>query len=102
MARTMKNSTVEDEARAVELIQAIKQAASGGQYTTEMQSMIEELNRVKAAIAEKKAKQTSAEQSAGRIDEILTAIDSMKDQPIEFDNQAVRNLMECIKVMSKD
>ena len=34
---------------------------SVGQYTAEMQSLIEELNRIKAVIAEKKSQQTSDE-----------------------------------------
>jgi Predicted metal-dependent membrane protease len=45
-----ENSTAEDEARAAELIQAITQAASTGKFTSEMKGMVEELNRVKAAI----------------------------------------------------
>ena len=97
-----ENSTVTDEARAAELVQAITKAASGGQYTAEMQSLIEELNRIKAVIAEKKSQQTSDEQSAKRINEILESIDRMKDNPMEFDNESIRKIISCIKVMSKD
>ena len=75
---------------------------SGGQYTAEMQSLIEELNRIKAVIAEKKSQQTSDEQSAKRINEILESIDRMKDNPMEFDNESIRKIISCIKVMSKD
>ena len=97
-----ENSTVADEARAAELVQAITKAASGGQYTAEMQSLIEELNRIKAVIEEKKSQQTSDEQSAKRINEILESIDRMKDNPMEFDNESIRKIISCIKVMSKD
>ncbi len=97
-----ENSTVEDEARVKELIQAITEAASSGEYSAEMQSMVDELNRIKSIIAEKKVKQTSAKKSAGRLDEILEAVDLLKDQPIEFNNQAIRKLIECIKVISKN
>lgn len=100
--RDEENSTVEDEARVKELIQSITKAASKGEYSAEMQNMVEKLNRIKSIIAEKKSKQTSAEKSAERIDEILKAVDSLKDQPIEFNNQAVRKLIDCIKVISKD
>lgn len=97
-----ENSTVEDESRVKELIQAITKAASSGEYSAEMQSMVDELNSIKSVIAKKKAKQTSAEKSAGRLDEILEAVDSLKNQPIEFDNQAIRKLIDCIKVLSKN
>ena len=75
---------------------------SGGQYTAEMQSLIEELNRIKAVIAEKKSQQTSDEQAAKRINEILESIDRMKDNPMAFDNESIRKIISCIKVMSKD
>ena len=81
-------STAKEEARSAELIQAITQAACKGQYTSEMQAMVEELNRVKSIIADKKSKQTDDEKSSERINEILAAIDSLKDSPIAFDNQA--------------
>ena len=95
-------STAKEEARSAELIQAITQAACKGQYTSEMQAMVEELNRVKSIIADKKSKQTSDEKSSERINRILAAIDSLKDSPIAFDNQAIRQIIDCIKVMSED
>ena len=95
-------STAKEEARSAELIQAITQAACKGQYTSEMQAMVEELNRVKSIIADKKSKQTDDEKSSERINEILAAIDSLKDSPIAFDNQAIRQIIDCIKVMSED
>ena len=95
-------STAKEEARSAELIQAITQAACKGQYTSEMQAMVEELNRVKSIIADKKSKQTSDEKSSERINSILAAIDSLKDSPIAFDNQAIRQIIDCIKVMSED
>ena len=56
-------------------------------------SMVEELNRVKSIIADKKSKQTDDEKSSERINEILAAIDSLKDSPIAFDNQAIRQII---------
>ena len=44
-------------------------------------SMVEELNRVKSIIADKKSKQTDDEKSSERINEILAAIYSLKDSP---------------------
>ena len=66
------------------------------------EEQVEELNRIKAKITEKKSRQTEAQESSQRIDDILAAIDKLKDTPIAFDNQAMRQIIECIKVMSKD
>ena len=97
-----ENSTAVDEARAAELIQAITDAASGGEYTAEMQALTEELKTVKATIAEKKARQTGAQESETRIDEIMEALEHLKHEPITLDNQALRKLIDCIRVISKD
>ena len=97
-----ENSTAADEARAAELIEAITQAASAGQYTSRMQSLVDELNRVKAVIAEKKRRQSEAGQSSDRIEDIMAAIEKLKDTPMVFDNQAIRQIIACIKVVAKD
>ena len=97
-----ENSTAADEARAAELIEAITQAASAGQYTSQMQSLVDELNRVKAVIAEKKRRQSEAGQSSDRIEDIMAAIEKLKDTPMVFDNQAIRQIIACIKVCAKD
>ena len=97
-----ENSTAADEARAAELIEAITQAASSGQYTSQMQSLVDELNRVKAVIAEKKRRQSEAGNSSDRIEDIMAAIEKLKDIPMTFDNQAIRQIIACIKVMAKD
>ena len=88
--------------RAAELIQTITDAASGGEYTAEMQALAEELKTVKATIAEKKARQTTTQESESRIDEIMEALERLKHEPITLDNQALRKLIDCIRVMSKD
>ena len=61
----------------------------------------DELKRVKATIAEKKAQQTTAKESSERISEIMEALERLKHEPITLDNQALRKLIECIRVLSK-
>ena len=97
-----ENSTAEDEAKAAELIQAITQAAKTGQFTAEMEGMVEELNRLKAVIKDKKSKQSVSEKSTKRMEEIMVTIEELKDTPIAFDNYAIRQIIDCIKVISED
>ena len=92
----------EDEAKAAELIQAITQAAKTGQFTAEMEGMVEELNRLKAVIKDKKSKQSGSEKSTKRMEEIMVTIEELKDTPIAFDNYAIRQIIDCIKVISED
>ena len=97
-----ENSTAEDEAKAAELIQAITEAAKTGHFTAEMEGMVEELNRLKAVIKDKKGKQSGSEKSTKRMEEIMVTIEELKDTPIAFDNYAIRQIIDCIKVMSED
>lgn len=95
-----ENSTAADEIRLQELVQSITELAGAEDGGNRMAVLIDELNTVKQTIAKKKARQSSAKQSERRIDEILTAVDALKNHPIEYDNQAVRQIIECIKVLS--
>ena len=97
-----ENSTAADEIRMQELVQSITELAGADDSDNRMAALIDELNTVKQTIAEKRAKQSSAKQSRQRIDEILTALDALKNHPIEYDNQAVRQIIECIKVISAE
>lgn len=97
-----ENSTAADEIRMQELVQRITELAGAEDSDNRIATLIDELNTVKQTIAEKKSKQSSAKQSERRIDEILTALDALKNHPIEYDNQAVRQIIECIKVLSAE
>ena len=57
---------------------------------------------MKAVIAEKKRRQNEAGQSSDRIEHIMAAIEKLKDTPMVFDNQAIRQIIACIKVVAKD
>ena len=97
-----ENSTAADKIRMQELVQSITELAGAAGSDNRMAALIDELNTVKQTIAEKRAKQSSAKQNQRRIDEILTALDALKNNPIEYDNQAVRQIIECIKVISAE
>ena len=45
---------------------------------------------------------TSSEKSTKRMEEIMVTIEELKDTPIAFDNYAIRQIIDCIKVMSED
>ena len=58
-----------------------------------------DLQRQLAEIAETKQKRENTE---SRLDEIFTAIEGLKNRPMEYDDQIVRQIIECVVVESKD
>ena len=58
-----------------------------------------DLQRQLAEIAETKQKRENTE---SRLDEIFTVIEGLKNRPMRYDDQIVRQIIECIVVESKD
>ena len=58
-----------------------------------------DLQRQLAEIAETKQKRENTE---SRLDEIFTVIEGLKNRPMEYDDQIVRQIIECVVVESKD
>ena len=58
-----------------------------------------DLQRQLAEIAETKQKRENTE---SRLDEIFTVIEGLKNRPMRYDDQIVRQIIECIIVESKD
>lgn len=96
------NSIAADELRAKELVGKITNAASNGSYTSEMAELVEELNAVKQRIAEKNKKSQDNSAAIQRLAEVTEAIDGLKGCSVSYDNHIVRQLVECIRVMSAD
>lgn len=46
--------------------------------------------------------QLKREQTQSRLDDIYTILDGLKNRPMEYDEQIVRQLLECITVDSKE
>ena len=46
--------------------------------------------------------QLKREQTKTRLDDIYTILDGLKNRPMEYDEQIVRQLLECITVDSKE
>ena len=64
-------------------------------------ALSKEIAEVKQVIAEKKSRQTAAGADESRMGEVLGALNALKNHPIDFDDTAERQLIDCIKVLSK-
>ena len=62
---------------------------------TEKNSLKEKLEQIKAD-----ADRVSAEQS--RLDRIFTVVDGLKNRPLDWNEQIVRQMVECVRVLDKE
>ena len=65
-------------------------------------ALSKEFAEVEKVIAEKKKRQVGAGTDQSRMSEVLGALNVLKNHPIDFDDTAARQLIDCIKVVSKN
>lgn len=98
-----ENSTVADEAHLNQLIAEVMQKAKNSDADSEeFVKLSVEIAETKKRIAEKKAKQSAVGDNEARMNEVLDALNALKNHPIDYDDRAARQLIDCIKVMSKN
>ena len=61
----------------------------------------QEIAEVKKRIAEKREKQITTGTAQSRMNEVLDMLNILKNHPIEYDDHVVRQLISCIKVITK-
>lgn len=71
------------------------------QYTEDIQILSQEISIIKKRIEEKNTKQIAHGINQPKLNEVLNSLDSLKNKPINYDDRTVRQLIECIKVTSK-
>ena len=98
-----ENSTVADEARLNQLIEEVMQKAKNSESDSkEFVKLSAEIAETKKRIAEKKAKQSTIGDNNARMNEMLNTLNALKNHPIEYDYRAVRQLIDCVRVISKN
>ena len=99
---TDENSTANDEMRLEQLKSMVMEMAGKDDAAGEdFIALSKEIAEVKQVIAEKKSRQTAAGADESRMGEVLGALNALKNHPIDFDDIAARQLIDCIKVLSK-
>lgn len=95
--------TAEDELKLNALIEEVmKKAAESETDSREFIILSAEIAETKKRIAEKKAKKIASGANESRMNEVLNTLDALKNHPIEYDDKAVRLLIDCVKVLSKN
>lgn len=69
---------------------------------TLMEKLLTEKNQLKKQLEEIELLKKNKELTMSRLDEIYTTIDLLRNHPITYDDQIVREILECVVVESKD
>lgn len=69
---------------------------------TLMEKLLTEKNQLKKQLEEIELLKKNKELTISRLDEIYSTIDLLRNHPITYDDQIVREILECVVVESKD
>lgn len=76
--------------------------AENGDFDTKLEQLFTEMYAIQDELDAEGAAKSKPEQTTASINEMATVIQGMRNHPVEYDDQAVRQLIECIKVISAD
>ena len=96
------DSTAMDELRIKELVAQITAAAAKGSYSEQMAALVQELNTLKQRVAQKKADSKMTGARRERLEQALETISSLQPGSIEYSDDVVRQVIECVRVLSAD
>jgi hypothetical protein len=85
-----------------ELISLNVQNGNDDQYDEKFKRIADEMASLKAKQEQLKAEQSTKENATTKLDEIFNILSGLKNHPIGYDDQIIRQLIECVKVMSAD
>ena len=112
MGITGKDSTEDDvytiQARVGEITAAIKALYEmqddnpAADYDNRFKALYTERNTLKEKLTQIKATIDHASAEQSRLDRIFTVVDGLRNRPLDWDEQIVRQMVECVKVIGKD
>ncbi len=77
------------------------EAAQNGDFDTQFESLYTEMYAIKDELDEIEKNKSKIETTADSIEEMTAIMQGLKNHPVEYNDLVVRQLIECIKVMSK-
>ena len=78
------------------------EAAKNGDFDAQFESLYTEMYAIKDELAEAQQSRSKIEIVADSIEEMTTIMEGLKNHPVEYNDLVVRQLIECIKVMSAE
>lgn len=103
------SSIIAKKNRLNELKQSIEQltnidneAAQNGDFDRQFEILYSEMYALKDELEEIEKQQARLTKSSNTLNEVAVILEGLKNHPVEYDDQAVRQLISCIKVLSSD
>lgn len=97
-----KNRLNELKQSIEELTDMDNEAAQNGDFDRHFELLFSEMYALKDELEEIQKQQSKPNISSDTLDEVSTIIEGLKNHPVEYNDQAVRQLISCIKVLSAD
>lgn len=76
--------------------------AENGDFDIKLEQLFTAMYAIQDELDAESCAQSKLEMAESSIEEMATVIQAMRNHPVEYDDQAVRQLIECIKVISAD
>lgn len=90
------------QAHIDQLININSEAAQNGDFDEQFDSLHKEMYAIMDELAEADKTKSKIDTAADSIGEMAAVMNGLKNHPVEYNDLAVRQLIECIKVMSAD
>lgn len=78
------------------------EAAQNGNFDTEFENLYAEMYAIKDELDEIERHKSKIKTATNSIEEMTSVMRGLKNHPVEYNDIVVRQLIECIKVISKD
>lgn len=78
------------------------EAAQNGDFDAQFESLYAEMYAIKDELEKIEKSKSKIETASDSIEEMTAVMQGLKNHPVEYNDLAVRQLIECIKVISKD
>lgn len=78
------------------------EAAQNGDFDEQFELLYSKMYALKDELVEIERQQSKQSITNNSLEEVKTIIDGLKNHPVEYNDQAVRQLISCIKVISAD
>ncbi len=85
-----------------DLTRVDSEAAQNGDFDTQFKSLFDEIHQIEDELSEINKNKSLIETSSNTLEEITTIMQGFKNHPVEYNDIMVRQLIECIKVMSPE
>lgn len=96
-----KNRLAEINKSIEELTNMDNEAAQNGDFDNQFEQLYTEMYNLKDELDEIEKQQAKINKASDTLNEVSTIIEGLKNHPVEYNDQAVRQLINCIKVLSE-